>query len=164
MHSFIGSLYHFGCICTFTMESFLNYRFCAHLFLQVPLSHSRLLLFLVFILISGIFMLLCFSMCYFQGRSHFSSVILCFPHVVGASIVVFTPTCVTPLHIIKVNFGTHFYTIWSYISLEYVLDTFLHIGAPFGHSRYNFCNFCYKCCNVSFQMSHLEIGVSLLLF
>lgn len=78
--------------------------------------------------------------------------------------VVFTPTCATPFRITKVNFGTPFYITRSYISLEYVLDTFLHINAHFGHIRHSCHNLCSKCHNVSFQQSRLEIGVSWLSF
>ena len=100
-------------------------------------------------------------MCWFEGHSHFSSVVLCFPLVTNVAFIAFTIACVAHLRITKVSSGALFYITWSYISLEYVLDTFIQLSTPFCQSRH-VCRNLY--CNVSFQLSHLEICVTLLLF
>lgn len=64
-------------------------------------------------------------MCLFQVRSHFASVILSLPHVVGVTFVIFTLVCVTPFYITKFSPSAPLGIIWSYISLEYALDTIL---------------------------------------
>lgn len=88
----------------------------------------------------------------------------CFPLVASVAFVVFTLACVTRLRITKLSSRTLLCIIWNYISLKYVLDTFLQLSTPFGHNRHFCHNLCCKFHNVSFHLSHLEISVTLLSF
>ena len=57
-------------------------------------------------------------------------------------------------------------TFWANLvspSLDYIPYSFLQLSVLFGHIRHSCRNLCSKCCSVSFQMSHLDISVALLL-